>query len=100
MAQLAQALTKMQGGLTSFEFVKSGLLNSIQSMLTMSASNIKIEQGAQQVEESKNIETSKPQLTKEEAISYILRLKLFVDAMCAKLDGKLPFRSLFNLCHE
>lgn len=42
MTQLAKALTKMKGGLTSFEFVKSGLLNSIQTILTMSATKIKL----------------------------------------------------------
>ena len=47
---------------------------------------IKLKYGTQQAEESKTIETPKPQLTKDEAIAYILRLKLFVDAMCTKID--------------
>lgn len=49
-------------------------------------------------EESKQAEFK--EISKEEAVCYMLRLKVFVDTMCLKIKDKVPFRELFELCHE
>lgn len=40
------------------------------------------------------------QLSKQEAESYVLRLKQFVDCMCQRTNNRLPFKQLFLLCHD
>lgn len=96
MSDLKSVLTSDQG-LTSFEFEDSGLLHSLQIYLTKSASQAE-ELIGNKYEESKLNE--KTEINKNEAQSYLLRLKVFVDTMCTKSNNKLPFKQLFNLCLE
>jgi hypothetical protein len=98
MLQLAAVLTSPLG-LTNFEFENSGLLKAITVFLTMSPYDARL------ISEDKNEETKqgineKHDITKQEAISLIMRLRLFAQAMCTRVGNKLPFKCLLNVCHE
>ena len=51
-------------------------------------------------EETKQNPNEKHEITKQEAISLIMRLRLFAQAMCTKINNKLPFKCLLSVCHE
>ncbi len=86
-------------GLTNFEFENSGLLKAITVYLTMSPFDARLI-SEDKNEESKQGVIEKHEITKQEAISVIMRLRLFAQAMCNKMDNKLPFKCLLNVCHE
>jgi hypothetical protein len=83
MSRLAVILCS---GLTSFEFVNSGLLESISKLVATS----------EFIQEDSN----ELKISHDQAKTFVKKFKMLVDIMVTKVDGKLPFRCLFDLCHE
>ena len=91
-ADVAQHLTQ---DLTNFEFTKSGLLQALANFFTDQRPQVDPK------EESKDDPPEQEtQITPEKAVKYLKCFKYFVDAICQKKQGKLPFRHLLILCHE
>ena len=98
MHRLASVLTSPLG-LTNFEFENSGLLKAITVFITMSPYDARLHADDSN-EETKQNPNEKHEITKQEAISLIMRLKLFAQEMCTKINNKLPFKCLLGVCHE
>ena len=112
MDQLTTILTS-DYGVTTFEFVQSGILQALEIFLTKSPSLALIEREAlrnsTKNEEMKHSEElilsaaqkqAKQQITQKEARCLIFRIKVAANLLCIDKLGKFPMKELIHQCHD
>lgn len=100
-------------GMTSFEFVQSGILQALEIFLTKAPSLALIEREAlrnkDKNEEMKHSEElilsaaqkqAKQQISQKEARCLIFRIKIAANLLCIDKLGKQPLKELVHLCHS